>query len=307
MCLLYLGALVAAASMANADGEGPPLAVAPFDAKAARGHQEAWAKHLGIPVFTTNKIGMKLALVPPGEFIMGSPRREPERGGDETPHKVRLTKPYRISVHEVTLGQFEEFVKDTGYQTAAENKKLSKMWKDAFAEQKPTWPVVRVTWNDAARFCEWLSKKEGRTYRLPTEAEWEYACRAGTQTAFHYGEDLTSDRANFNGFFPHPFGQGKKGPSRGQPTPVGSFAANAFGLFDMHGNVWEFCADWYGAYPKGEAADPTGPPKGHDRVVRSGCYEAFGRNCRSADREAIGPDDSSIRTGFRVVTTDSDK
>jgi formylglycine-generating enzyme len=303
---LWSGTVVATGLVSNSyDGE-PQAAVAPFEAKAARAHQEAWAKHLGTPILTTNKVGMKLALVPPGEFVMGSPGTEPERGKDETPHKVRLSKPFLIGVHEVTVGQFQAFVKETGYQTVPEIKKNSKTWKDAFPKQKPDWPVVKVTWNDAVKFCEWLSKKEGRTCRLPTEAEWEYACRAGTPTAFHYGDSLTSDKANFNGFFPHPFGEGKKGPSRGQPTPAGSFSANAFGLYDMHGNVWEFCADWYGDYPKG-GADPGGPAKGDRRVVRGGCYEAFGRNCRSADREEIAPDDSSTRTGFRVVIEMSGK
>lgn len=302
--LLLLGALSHSVLSEEKKAPEPPNLQnrkAPFNAREAQALQKAWGKYLKIPVFSTNKIGMRMALIPPGAFTMGSHKREPERGNDETLHRVKITRAFRISTHEVTVGQFRQFVQETGYQTEAEREKKKTTWRNAFPKQRDNWPVVVVTWNDAMRFCRWLSKKEGQNYQLPSEAQWECACRAGTGTAFHYGNTLTSDQANFNGQFPHPYGQGKRGPNRKQPTPVGSFKPNAFGLFDMHGNVWEYCLNLYGPIPRKLAVDPFGAENGLYRVVRGGCFSAFGRNCRSADRESIEVTDRSTRTGFRVV------
>jgi formylglycine-generating enzyme required for sulfatase activity len=186
------------------EGPPPPLAVAPFDAKQAGQHQEAWAKHLGGPVEINNSIGIKLALIPPGQFLMGSP--DGEASGEtniEPPHEVVITKPFYMGVHDVTVGQFKAFVKVKNYQTEAELGDGARRffpnggwkidpnanWQNPGFEQTDEHPVVCVSWNDARAFCEWLSAKEGKHYALPTEAQWEYGCRAGSQTKFYFGDD----------------------------------------------------------------------------------------------------------------------
>jgi formylglycine-generating enzyme required for sulfatase activity len=272
---------------------------------------------------SVNSIGMKLVQVPAGKFHMGSPPDEIDRGDDEELHLVEITRPFRIGKHEVTVGQFRAFVKDTGYRTEAEKdgkggrafdgkefiQKPEFTWRTLYFEQTDDHPVVVVTWNDAVAFCEWLSKKEGKTYRLPTEAEWEYACRAGTKTRFHNGdkdEDLkaigniadASLKAKWvvitwamswdDGF---PF-----------TSPVGKFQANAWGLHDMLGNAWEWCADWYHKdYPRGPIQDPTGPKEGTLRVTRGGAWSTQPKFCRSAFRDWHEPTYRSDCVGFRVV------
>jgi formylglycine-generating enzyme required for sulfatase activity len=141
-----------------------------------------------------------------------------------------------------------------------------------------------------------LSKKEGQAYRLPTEAEWEYACRAGTTTPFYFGETISTDQANYNGNFP--YGKGK-GVDRGKTTPVGSFPANVWGLYDMHGNVWEWCSDWYGEYPTGEVVDPQGPLAGGERVMRGGSFLYQAAAVRSAVRNRIVPSFLLLDVGLR--------
>jgi len=139
---------------------------------------------------------------------------------------------------------------------------------------------------------------EGWVYTLPTEAQWEYACRAGTTTATAFGDSLSSKQANFNGDYP--YGGASKGPNLGRTTDVGSYPANAWGFHDMHGNVWEWCSDWYGDYPDGSASDPVGPSAGSDRVLRGGRWDFHGQNCRSANRYRYGPDFRRYDLGFRV-------
>src|SRR5262249_5007346 len=143
-------------------------------------------------------------------------------------------------------------------------------------------PVENVSWHDAVAFCRKLSEREeeqkaGRVYHLPTEAEWEYACRGGARSPFHYGNALSSTQANFHGDYA--YGNAAKGPSLERTTSVGSYDANAFGLYDMRGNVWEWCADWYGPYPAKPVQDPTGPATGAHRVVRGGSWDQYGSNC----------------------------
>jgi formylglycine-generating enzyme required for sulfatase activity len=162
-------------------------------------------------------------------------------------------------------------------------------------------PVERVSWNDAVEFCKQLSEKTGQTVRLPTEAEWEYACRAGTTTPFNTGETISTDQANYNGSFA--YGSGRKGEYRENTVAVGSFKANDFGLYDMHGNVREWCQDWYDAeyYKNSPTDDPQGPEKGESRVLRGGSRDDNPGDCRSANRAWLEPKYRGINFGFRVV------
>jgi formylglycine-generating enzyme required for sulfatase activity len=274
----------------------------------------------------TNTLGMKLVYVPSGTFIMGSPETEAGREKEETQHEVELTKGFYLGAHEVTIGQFKEFVKATRHQTDAEKDGKGSWgpdetgkfvmdakftWKNPGFEQTDDHPVVNVSWNDAKAFCKWLSEKEMKTYRLPTEAEWEYACRAGTKTAFVHGADPeglsavgnvadATARANFPGWTlgikakdGHPF-----------TAPVGQFQKNAFGFHDMHGNVWEWCEDWYDpkGYTTDKLKDPTGSLTGSARVQRGGGWSSASCRARSASRVGRGP--SAYRgtyLGFRIV------
>ena len=237
---------------------------------------------------------IEFVLIPAGEFAMGSPDDEPDRDPeDEGPvRQVQITRPYFLGVYEVTQAQYE---KVTGENPAA--------------HKEPTCPVENVSWNDAVAFCERLSADTGRTVRLPTEAEWEYACRAGTTTPFAFGEILSSKTdANFDGASTT-YGGGAKGPFLKETTPVGSYAANAWGLYDMHGNVWEWCQDWYNKayYKDAPAEDPQGPPSAAERVIRGGSFTYPPVCCRTADRYRREPEDSSRRgLGFRVVLVPGD-
>ncbi len=257
----------------------------PFDAKEAKRRQGRTAKELGIPVKVTSTIGMKLVLVPAGEFRMGSPASEKEREDDESPqHRVVITKPFYMGAYEVTQAQYDAV-----------------MWKNQSRFKGLDNPVEFTDSHDAVEFCRKLSEKEEIEYRLPTEAEWEYACRAGTATAFYYGDSLSSRQANFDGNYP--YGGARKGPHRKKTTAVGSFRANAWGLYDMHGNVCEWCRDWQGEdyYQSSPVKDPRGPDSGVYRVLRGG---AWGRNagyCRSAARLRDYRDYGYSFFGFRVV------
>src|SRR5262249_35855384 len=155
--------------------------------------------------------------------------------------------------------------------------------------------------NDAVAFCEWLSKQgvRVRKFRLPTEAEWEYACRAWTTTPFHFGETISTDQANYDGNYT--YGKGKKGVFRQKTTPVGSFQANAWGLFDMHGNVFEWCQDWYGPYAKNDIKDAQGINNGAARVLRGGSWYNYPRYCRSACRNRDVPGCRCDDYGCRVL------
>ena len=282
----------------------------------------------------TNSIGMKFALIPAGEFMMGSAQTPEEVVADafgsdaedvkyfkrEHPqHRVRITKPFYLGMHEVTVGQFRQFVNEQNYKTEAErgtggygylngkrdfHKELS--WKkpgmeDESFRQPDNHPVLQVSWNDANEFCRWLSTKDGVTYRLPTEAEWEFACRAGTTTPFHFGSILNGKQANCDGNYP--YDTTSKGPYLKRTTPVGSFAANSFGLYDMHGNAFEWCADWFDEdyYKNSPVDDPRGPSTGSYRVFRGGGWFSYARFCRSAFRLGYAPGDRFYGLGFRVL------
>jgi formylglycine-generating enzyme required for sulfatase activity len=158
-------------------------------------------------------------------------------------------------------------------------------------------PVEQVSWEDCREFCSKLSERDGQRYRLPTEAEWEYACRAGTTTPFLFGETISTDQANYNGTY----GGGNKGQYRQKTTSVGTFPGNAFGLFEMHGNVWEWCEDWRGPYPQSEITDPKGPDNGDARVLRGGSWGMHPLWCRSASRFHDDPGCRDVNVGCRVV------
>jgi len=234
----------------------------------------------------TNELGMKFVLMPAGTFLMGSPLNETGRDSDEKRHKVTLTRPFYMQTTEVTQGQWQAVmgVNPSHFRGCGE-----------------TCPVESVSWHDAQRFIYRLNAMTGpNTYRLPTEAEWEYAARSGSQTALSNGKltvtgcdhDAKLDRIGWY-----------CGNSGHKTHPVAQKQPNSWGLYDMHGNVWEWCQDWYGDYPSGSVTDPQGPPSGLIRVNRGGSWWWFARFCRSANRIRYMPFDRTEDTGFRLVMT----
>ncbi|HUW83277.1 MAG TPA: SUMF1/EgtB/PvdO family nonheme iron enzyme [Phycisphaerae bacterium] len=234
-------------------------------------------KTLPIPKETTIQLGenvsMKLILIPAGKFTMGSPDSETGHQSDEGPQReVTITKPFYMGVYEVTQEQYGQV-----------------MGQNPSRFKSPQNPVESVSWNDAVEFCEKVSQNTGRRLRLPTEAEWEYACRAGTNTRFSFGESDTDlgDHAWCSS------------NSSNQPHPVGQKKPNAWKLYDMHGNVWEWCADWYALYPSAENTDPQGPASGSFRVLRGGSWHDIPYDCRCAARSLNSPGDRHYYNGFR--------
>ncbi|HEV3417651.1 MAG TPA: formylglycine-generating enzyme family protein [Pirellulales bacterium] len=304
---------------ANRFKDGPGLLKAPFDKSAATSKQAEWARYLHQAIEERNPIGMTLVLVPPGEFVMGSPESEKDSEGyhkaNEVQHRVRITRPFYLGAYPVRVRDFRKFVDESHYKTESErdgkggwgmvNGRMQQdptiNWRNPGFEQTDESPVVEVSWNDAIAFCDWLTSKEAKNYRLPTEAEWEYACRAGTTTAYSFGDSCNGTQANCNGFFP--FGTDVKGPYLKRTSKVGSYTPNQFGLFDMHGNVCEFCSDWYEHYyhKVSPVDDPPGPPSGLGRITRNGSWFHPAVACRSADRGGGEPTRSGLDTGLRVV------
>jgi len=257
-----------------------------------------------------------------GTFLMGSPDSEFDREKEiETYHQVKVSDFY-MAKYAVTVEQFETFIMESNYKTDTDRGGGSAVWGEnkwkgraagvnwrcdvKGEEQKDKQhPVIHVSWNDVTKYCNWLSKKSNTIFRLPTEAEWEYACRAGTTTPFNTGENLTTEQANYNGNYP--YRNNPKGKYLEKTTPVGSYPPNAWGLYDMHGNVWEWCMDWYGekyydeCKKKGIVKNPVGPETGSDRVLRGGSWYFFGQYCRSAYRNYDSPDDRYFNFGVRVV------
>lgn len=238
-----------------------------------------------------NSLGMDFLGIPPGSFMMGSPQREPFRNEDETPHLVSLTRGFLIQETEVTQAQWKAVMGSN---------------PSFFTECGDQCPVERVSWNDVARFLEALNKRGEGRYRLPTEAEWEYACRAGSKSAFSWGDEPDCTKGMFNN---NPRrGVAKclanvlaRGLKPGSPAPVRSYPPNQWGLYDMHGNVWEWCQDWYGPYPKKEVVDPKGPEQGSFKVRRGGSWFKYATFGRSANRNYAHPASRYNTTGFRLV------
>jgi formylglycine-generating enzyme required for sulfatase activity len=279
-----------------------------------------------------NAAGMRFVRIDPGEFQMGSPPQEPGRRPDERRHRVRLTQPFLISIEEVTKGQFAAFVKDSAFRTDAERegfafqwngKSYAKVygasWLNAGYDQDDAHPVVNVSWSDAVAFCRWLSTRPGNgegRYRLPTEAEWEYACRAGSQTAYPWGDSSNdgagkcnvadlSAKSEFPGWETFNFADGFV-----HTAPTGQFSPNQWGLYDLQGNVLEWCSDWYGEYaapaagpagPDAATIDPTGPATGTGRALRGGSWADGPAFCRAAARRQQAPEYRSFEIGFRVA------
>jgi formylglycine-generating enzyme required for sulfatase activity len=234
-----------------------------------------------------NGVTMDFVWIPPGEFMMGSPTNEVGREINETQHRVKITKGFWMGKYEVTQKQYKavmgtnpsEFDLGGGY------------------------PVDNVSWEDAGAFCVKVKERTGLELRLPTEAEWEYACRAGTTTRYYTGDtEADLGRAGcFDGNAERGFKIWKWDRRRREPRRVGSFVSNAWGLYDMHGNMWEWCADWYGEYPTGIVVDPLGPENGQSRVQRGGSWSFYAQYCRSASRVRYDPSSRSFNDGFRCV------
>lgn len=218
-------------------------------------------------------IKLEMVLIPAGKFIMGSPKTEKGRDDDETQHEVTLTKPFYMGKYEVSQEQ---------WQIIMGNNPSKKTKGDKI-------PVTDVTWNDCQEFIKKLEEKTKKKFRLPTEAEWEYACRAGATTAYSFGDMITQKDANFNG---------------SSVKKIGSYKPNAFGLYDMHGNVREWCNDWFGEYPKEKLIDPQGALKGDGRLIRNGSFLEGLQAIRSAARnDFFNPDTRSYGVGFRLAMT----
>jgi formylglycine-generating enzyme required for sulfatase activity len=230
-----------------------------------------------------NAIGMQFVWVSPGRFLMGSPTNELERMEGEVHHRVTLSKGFYLGIHPVTQSQWRKVIGTDPSRFRGNDR-----------------PVECVSWDDALAFCHKLGEMDGWTYRLPTEAEWEYACRADTTTPFHFGETLSSTRVNYDATFI--YARGKSGEYRQQTTPVGIFPPNDWGLHDMHGNVWEWCQDWYAEnyYLLSPEIDPPGPNNGDWHVLRGGSWYNRPWHCRSAQRPWLVPEHAE-RYGFRVV------
>jgi len=275
------------------------------------------------PSVWANSLGMRFVRIPAGEFLAGSPDTEAGRSANETAHRVTLTRPYWLGVTHVTVGQFADFVKSCAYRTAAEKQgwatgawdvageKWSRIeggsWKSPGFRQDASHPVVCVTWHDASAFCAWLSEKEGRNYRLPTEAEWEYAARAGTGTAYSWGGESKDGAGWLNGadrtsedlftLFPaFPCSDGFV-----HTSPAATFRPNAWGIYDMLGNALQWCGDWFGEYPSAAVENPLGPSDGKERVLRGGAFVYGPRHCRNAFRGRNSPDFQNFYVGFRVL------
>lgn len=303
------------------------------------------------PPLATNRLGMQMVLIPAGEFTMGNDASVQEMArlypgyelkrlqdlADETPaHRVRITRPFYLSKHEVTVGQFRQFLAASGHVPesvadgtggygynpaydpattkrgdAFEGRDPRYSWQNPGFAQTDDHPVVNVTWNDAVALARWLGAAEGRRYRLPTEAEWEYACRAGTTTQYHGGDDPASLAAVANVFDADAAVNWPRWRPYALPTadgyaftaPVGSFQPNAFGLNDMHGNVWEWTSDWHDDtyYARSPRDDPQGPPDGVVKVRRGGSWHTWPLYARCAYRNWNAPDTRYTLVGIRLV------
>jgi glycerophosphoryl diester phosphodiesterase len=332
MFLLISGSLAAA----------PPPAIAPFDAPRARELQHSWAKQHDREIEHTNSLGMKLMILPPGEFTMGltneyfddvvktirnDPKLKQNLAGTITwsmlmmpGHRVRITKPFYVGATEVTVGQFRQFSEASGYKTEAEwglnhgkpiKGRAASTWKRPMAWCKPPLvqhddePVLHLCWNDCIAFCKWLSEKEGVEYGLPTEAQWEYACRAGTTTPWHFSDRKNFDRVSDDYAY---WSDGKQGKHT-KPRIVAKGKPNAFGLYDMHGNVWEYTNDWWHrlTYKDSPLNDPVGPALQSEkndmrRIIRGSSFDWGRHGGDSAYRMRITQRSTQHpHMGFRVM------
>jgi sulfatase modifying factor 1 len=291
----------------------------------------------------SNSIGIRFVLIPAGTFMMGS--HEPAESvaanpvysdapgqvkwfQDEHPlHRVTISRPFYLQETEVTLGQFRRFVSDTGFRTESEKegwgrardgkkdhpgwvKKEGVNWQAPGFSQSDNEPVVYISRNDAEAFVKWLNNKENTDrYSLPTEAQWEYACRAGTETPYYWGMLPDGGKANFaDGSYSRASPNDKyvnRNQEDGQvhTAPVARYPANPFGLYDMSGNAFEWCKDWFGEYSAAPVSDPRGPAEGKKGVLRGGAWNSSAMAVRSAGRSGFDPGNRDNFTGFRVART----
>jgi formylglycine-generating enzyme required for sulfatase activity len=243
-------------------------------------------------------ISLEMVLIPAGKFMMGSPASEKGRYDFETQHEVTLTKSYYMGKYAVTQEQWEAVMGDNSSHTPVKQllPRNVTLWDALFCgiriyNEGVNLPLTHESWEGCQEFIKKLNKKTKGGYRLPTEAEWEYACRAGTTTAYSFGDSIRKIDANIP-----TYDDGIKA--------VGSYNPNAFGLYDMHGNVWEWCEDWCGDYPAGPVTDPRGPATGEYRVLRGGCFDIYGSTARSSYRFSLFPtnrDNGGL--GFRLART----
>jgi formylglycine-generating enzyme required for sulfatase activity len=239
--------------------------------------------------------GIDLVSISAGEFYMGSKADDKDAFPVEKPrHKVTISQPFYLGKYKVTVGQFKRFVAVTGHKTDAEKAGDSRTWRNPGLDQTEEHPVVCVSWNDADAFCRWLAMETGDKVRLPREAEWEYGCRAGTTTKFYFG-DNEADLGEYAWYIKN---------SSTRTHPCGLKKPNDFGLYDMHGLTWEWCADGKRTYKDQEETDPEGPTgAGTSRVIRGGSAFYVPRLCRAAHRDAVAPSDRNDHFGFRVFVS----
>ena len=287
--------------------EQPPPAPANASSPAARPHIHGWpaaqlqalqceaAQALDCPVIFRHPLqsggeGPEMVVIPAGSFLMGSPEHEPERRSSEGPqHFVTIAEHFAIGRYAVTFEDYDRFCLATKRPPVDD-----KGWG------RGRRPVIHVGWEDAVAYCAWLSAQTGQSYRLPSEAEWEYACRAGTATPFHFGDTITPRQANYDGN--QPYNGGGQGEYRRKTVAVDEFQPNAFGLYQMHGNVWEWCGDaWHEDYREAPADGSAWVDAGAARVVRGGSWSLHARGCRSAYRDYYRPGDRSSDLGFRCA------
>ena len=307
-------------SVVTVGEDGTVTAIASGDATVTVACDEVSADCL---VTVQRALPLDAVLIPAGTFLMGTPETEPNRGEDEVQHEVTISKDFYMGKYEVTNAQFAEFLNDigcpaNGYYNISEEAGIKQLvmpdqwgvlcengtW--APAEGFDNFPAICVTWNGANEYAKWIGGS------LPTEAQWEYACRGGQTESLPFGigdgTRLTYELANFRSTHPYDVAQGgeyedPQADYRAITTEVGSFEPNGYGLYDMHGNVYEHCSDWYGAYPEGPVTDPVGPDSASDgtKVLRGGSWFIMGQYCRSGERDHFHPDMFDIYIGFRVV------
>ena len=299
-------ALVAAGRDAGAERQRQAAAHAEAErqrkAEEERRRQAEAAKRRERPRELRNSLGMEFVLIEPGSFEMGSLVGEDGRDEDETLHRVTLSEPFYLGKYEVTRGEFGRFVAATGYATGNAcwtyesgkgEERSGRSWRAPGYQQSERDPVVCVSWVDAQAYARWVSGETGETYRLPTEAEWEYAARGGRASrGYRYAGSHGLSRV---GWYRENSGE--------RTHPVGQKASNELGLYDLSGNVWEWVQDWYGDYPSGAATDPRGPSTGANRVFRGGGWRSTARGCRVANHNRDSPGLRYNGLGFRLART----
>ncbi len=232
-------------------------------------------------------LGIEFVAIPAGTFIMGGQ----DNDAINVQHKVTLTSDFWLSKYEITLGQWQKIM---------DKKELHQEKANPFANDDPQYPIVSISYNDIQVFLQKLNQLSTKyNFRLPTEAEWEYACRAGTITRFYFGDAIIDSQANYNAEIASVFSM--PGKNIGHPVKVGSYSPNSWGLYDMHGNVWEWVSDWYAPFSSDSVVDPKGPENGSEKVIRGGSFYFGADNATSSHRRTHDPATWGFSIGFRLV------